>query len=94
MRKDLELYKKLMSLSQAMDMLNEKLKDTLSEVGAEAYSAALLVYQAGRIHGKDVGSLNDVLDDLGRRFAYRGRKTADSGRKTADSGKKTPDAPK
>ncbi len=87
MRKDLELYKKLMSLSQAMDMLNEKLKDTLSEVGSEAYSAALLVYQAGRLHGKDVGSLNEVLDDLGRRFAYRGRKTA-------DSGKKTPDAPK
>jgi hypothetical protein len=78
MRKDLELYKKLMSLSQAMDMLNEKLKDTLSEVGAEAYSAALLVYQAGRIHGKDVGSLNDVLDDLGRRFAYRGKKTPDA----------------
>lgn len=75
LRKDLDLYRKLMSLSQAMDMLNEKLKDTLTEVGAEAYSASLLVYQAGRIHGKDVGSLNEVLDDLGRRFVYRGKRT-------------------
>ena len=72
-KKDVDLYNQLYSITQPLSLMLEKLDDTQKEVGSEAYSAALIVYQSAKMSGSDLGGLESVLDDLGKRFS---RKTA------------------
>jgi hypothetical protein len=70
-KKDVELYVKLYSILQPMRGLMEKLEDTYLEVGAEAYAAALIVYNCAKNSRQELTGLESVLDDLGRRFVQK-----------------------
>ncbi len=67
---DVALYDALDGLYIAVTRLAEHLEDTRALVGAEAYSAALDVYRALKANGHG-GALDDVADELGKRFARR-----------------------
>jgi hypothetical protein len=70
-KKDVELYTKLYSILQPLRGLLEKVEDTYLEVGAEAYSAALVVYNSAKNSRQELTGLESVLDDLGKRFIMK-----------------------
>jgi hypothetical protein len=72
MRKDVELLGSLSPVLTALAQLNELVDDTVMEVGSEAYTAALAVYQYTRAAGKGA-ALDGALDSLGQRFARKSR---------------------
>ncbi|MFL6333495.1 MAG: hypothetical protein ACJ754_09330 [Pyrinomonadaceae bacterium] len=72
MRNDVELLSALSSVRVALSQLNELVDDTVVEVGAEAYAAALLVYQFARAAGKGP-ALEAALEGLGQHFARKSR---------------------
>ena len=74
MRNDVELLSALSSVHAALAQLFELVDDTLTEVGAEAYAAALLVYQFTRNAGKGT-ALDAALEGLGQHFARKSRST-------------------
>ena len=74
MRNDVELYSALSTVHAALSQLFELVDDTLTEVGAEAYASALLVYQFARAAGKGT-ALDAALEGLGQHFARKSRST-------------------
>jgi hypothetical protein len=70
MRKDVDLLAALAPILAALTQLLELVEDTLLEVGSEAYTAALLVYQFARAAGKGA-ALDKSLDALSQRFARK-----------------------
>ncbi len=72
MRQDVELYQFLEDLSRSLTQLQELVEDTKMATGNEAYAAALVVYKYAKDSSLGSG-LDDVVDDLGRRFARRSR---------------------
>jgi hypothetical protein len=74
MRNDVELLSALSSVHAALAQLFELVDDTLTEVGAEAYTSALLVYQFTRAAGKGT-ALEAALEGLGQHFARKSRST-------------------
>ena len=80
MRKDVQLYEGLITIRQSLSVLAEKLESTHLAVGAEAYSAALVVYSCAKSGKIGVEGLDAVVDELGRLFARK-------------SGHSTPPAP-
>lgn len=83
MRKDVELYQDLNDISRPLTQLLELVEDTKMDVGSEAYSAALVVYRYAQNSPQGAG-LDDVVDDLGRRFARRSRQ-AEAGESSEES---------
>ena len=75
MRKDVELLAALSPVLTALSQLFELLEDTYIEVGSEAYTSALLVYQYVRAGGKGA-ALDNALDALGQRFARKSQKVS------------------
>jgi hypothetical protein len=73
MRKDVDLLNALSPVLLALAQLNELVEDTYIEVGSEAYTAALAVYQYLRAAGKGA-ALDGALDVLGQRFARKSGK--------------------
>lgn len=72
MKRDVELYQALENISRLLTQLQELVEDTKMTVGSEAYAEALVVYNYAK--NSSLGSgLDDVVDDLGRRFARRSR---------------------
>ena len=81
-RKDVELLNALRPVVTALTQLQELLDDTYVEVGSEAYSSALFVYQIARAANKGA-ALDNLLDGLAQRFARKSRsKDAASAPKT------------
>lgn len=78
--RDVALAEALLPIMVSLTRLQEQVTDTYTEVGSEAYSASLVVYQYGRNSG-DGQSLEGLLDDMGQRFARKSRsaKTTPSG---------------
>ena len=74
MKRDVELADALYPIMVALKQLSEFVDDTYIQVGSEAYTAALLVYQSAKRNGKG-SALDGLLDALGQRFA---RKTKES----------------
>jgi hypothetical protein len=70
MRRDWELYSALLPIMLAVGQLNELLDDTITAVGSEAYSAALVVYRALQADGGGA-ALDGELDALAQRFARK-----------------------
>lgn len=68
--RDVALAEALLPIMVSLTRLQEQVTDTYTEVGSEAYSASLVVYQYGRNSG-DGQSLEDLLDDMGQRFARK-----------------------
>jgi hypothetical protein len=75
MQRDVELYESIYPIYQALTQLCELVDDTQIAVGSEAYVAALLVYNYGRNSGLTEG-LDNLMDELGKRFARRSRAAA------------------
>ncbi|MGC2235159.1 MAG: hypothetical protein WA584_03295 [Pyrinomonadaceae bacterium] len=76
MRQDEDLYNALNQIYVALAILFEKLQDTMQLTGSDLYVAALEIYHAAkRKGGSDSGGLDQLLDALGQRFAYRAKKT-------------------
>ena len=72
MKRDVELYQTLEDISRSLTQLQELVEDTKMAVGSEAYAQALVVYKYAQ--NSSLGSgLDEVVDDLGRRFARRSR---------------------
>ncbi|MCC6354441.1 MAG: hypothetical protein IT577_11180 [Verrucomicrobiae bacterium] len=69
-QRDAELLRSLYPVAQAVEQLNEFVDDTMLALGSDAYTAALLVYQAAKIAGSG-GALDAQLDALGQRFARK-----------------------
>ena len=75
MRKDVELFLKMYPVYLALTQLKDLVDDTLMLVGSEAYAAALVAYRYAK--DAELGSgLEQIVDDLGRRFARRARQAA------------------
>ena len=72
MERDVALIEAFQPIIASLTSLHEQLLDTYTEVGSEAYSAALVVYQSARTSGDDAG-LEALLDDMGQRFARKSR---------------------
>lgn len=70
MERDVTLYQTLRPITLALTQLQELVDDTTLAAGSEAYTAALLVYQYAKVSNFD-GGLDDVLDELGQRFARK-----------------------
>jgi hypothetical protein len=70
LRRDAELFEALQPIALALTQVQELLDDTLVEVGAEAYTAALVVYNYARNNGQGQ-ALDAVADELSRRFARK-----------------------
>ena len=73
MRRDVELANALQPIMVGLNQLQELVDDTYLQVGSEAYTAALLVYQYARAAGKGA-ALDGMLDALGQRFARKTKK--------------------
>lgn len=72
MRQDVELFEALYPILLSLTQLQELVDDTVMEVGSEAYAAGLVVYNYAKASGKGAG-LDNVVDDMGRRFARKSR---------------------
>lgn len=71
MRRDYELYEALQPILLALTRLRELMDDTAVAAGDEAYRAALEVYRYAKANGS-VAGLDDLIDEMGRRFAQQG----------------------
>ena len=78
--RDVALAEALWPIIVAVTQLHEQLNDTYTEVGSEALTSGLVVYQYGRSSGEGA-SLEGLLDDMGQRFARKsgGSKPGPSG---------------
>jgi hypothetical protein len=70
LKRDVELLQALQPITTALTQLQELVDDTVMLVGSEAYLGALAVYQYAKASGAG-GALDDLVDDLGRRFARK-----------------------
>lgn len=77
LEKDVALFEALYPIWQALSQLTELLDDTKMAVGSEAYVGALLVYNYAKNSPLAVG-MDELVDDLGKRFARRSRSTPEA----------------
>ncbi len=70
-KRDVAIFDALYSIQQSITILAEKVDDTYVAAGSEAYAAALVVYNYAK--GSDIGTqgLDEVVDELGKRFARK-----------------------
>lgn len=76
MRKDVTLAESLYPITVALKQLSEFVDDTYIQVGSEAYTAALVVYQSAKNNGRGE-ALDGLLDALGERFARKSKAKPD-----------------
>jgi len=76
MRKDVELAEALLPIVVALKQLTEYVDDTYIQVGSEAYTAALVVYQSAIRYGLGA-ALDGLLAALGERFARKSKEKPD-----------------
>ena len=72
MRKDVELMQMLQPVLMVVDQLQDLVEDTYMQVGSEAYTSALTVYNYAE-NSPSGAALEGVAEELGRRFARRPR---------------------
>lgn len=72
MRRDVELAESLYPIMVALKQLSEFVDDTYVQVGSEAYTAGLVVYQSAKRNGQGA-ALDGLLDALGQRFARKSK---------------------
>ena len=78
MEKDVVLWGQLIKIDQALTSLKQLVDDTISAVAVDAYSAALVLYHLGNESGLAGEGLEELMDELGRRFARKARKSGSS----------------
>lgn len=72
MRKDVELMQMLQPILMVVNQLQDLVEDTYMQVGSEAYSAALTIYNYAK-NSPSGSALEGVAEELGRRFARKPR---------------------
>lgn len=85
MRRDLELFEALQPMLLALTRLRELVDDTAVAAGDEAYRAALEVYRYAKANGS-VAGLDDLIDEMGRRFAQQGSRAKVQATESAKAG--------
>ena len=68
--RDAALIAALAPIRTALIRLTELVDDTTTQVGSEAYVAALVVYLNAKANGEGAG-FDGLLDELGKRFARK-----------------------
>ena len=89
MRKDADLWISLKPIQAAIDRLQQKVDDTVTQVGAEAYAAARTVYAVTKTPFAEA-DLKTAADELGKRFGRRSRSAAIPAEPASDSPPSTP----
>lgn len=67
MAKDMSTRSFLMSIRSRLASLHQRVEDTISICGSEAYQAGLTVYRGARTYGEDLG-LDTQVQELSKRF--------------------------
>ncbi|MCL5033473.1 MAG: hypothetical protein M1395_00010 [Bacteroidetes bacterium] len=75
MQKDVELWRQLIQVGQALTSLKQLVDDTCDAVAVDAYSSALAVYRLGKDTGIGMEGLEDLMDEFGKRFARKTNKS-------------------
>jgi hypothetical protein len=70
-RKDCLLYNSLASVNKSIASLLQRVGDTLSVSGSEAYAAALAVYNYAKSSNVATPGIDPYLDDLAQRFTRK-----------------------
>ncbi len=70
---DVQLYNALDTVRTRLSPLVEKLDDTMTVTGSDAYLAALEVYRYASTNGEAAG-LDELIALMGKRFSHRSRK--------------------
>ncbi len=79
MRRDVNLWSALIPIQQAVTQLAQLVDNTYTAVAADAYSAALAVYALAKHNNIGTDGLDDLMDELGKRFAKKtGKKPTDT----------------
>jgi hypothetical protein len=68
MEKDVNLFNRLQEIRTEIAKLSEMVEDTYTEVGSEAYAAALVVYANAKRNGSNTVGMDDSLDEMSKRF--------------------------
>lgn len=84
MRRDVELSEAMRPIMTALTQLQELVEDTYLEIGSEAYTAALMVYNYAQTGGRGA-ALDQAVSQLGQRFARKAQKAAPSSTDKAQS---------
>lgn len=83
--KDMTLFDQLSKIERPVLSLAEAISDTKLRVGSEAYSAALLFYQAVKLAAQmNIPGVKSIYEDLRARFPSRGSQR--SGNAESDNG--------
>jgi hypothetical protein len=77
--RDTDLLKQLVTIKLRLDSVQEKVDDTLMEVGSEAMDASLEVYSLVQVQAERVPGLKSVAEKLKARFKRKGSKTKPEG---------------
>ena len=78
--KDANLANQLLTINNAIQVLAEKIDDTLMAVGSEAFSASRTFYNSVKNATKEsVPGADAIASDLGERFTGQGRKKETAG---------------
>lgn len=77
MKRDVALAESLYPIMVALKQLTEFVDDTYTQVGSEAYTSALVIYQSAKENGQGA-ALDGLLDSLGQRFARKTRERSKS----------------
>lgn len=72
LRKDVELVRELLPVLDLLTKLHERVDDTVTETGSEAFATALEIYHDLKGSQKNT-DLDEALKDMGQRFTRRPR---------------------
>jgi len=73
MKRNLDLYNKLTKIEEQINILKEKISDTIIGCGSDCFDTGLAIYKAYQIAGdSDVPGIDSALKDLGK-FFKRGK---------------------
>ena len=78
MQKDVTLWGELIRIDQALTSLKQLVDDTISAVAVDAYSAALVIYHLANDSGLAGEGLEELMDELSKRFDRKARKSSSS----------------
>ena len=76
MEKDVTLFNRLQEIRTEVAKLAEMVEDTYTEVGSEAYAAALVIYANAKRNGANTVGMDDSLDEMSKRFYKKSKAVA------------------
>jgi len=76
MEKDVNLFNRLQEIRTEVAKLAEMVEDTYTEVGSEAYAAALVIYANAKRNGANTVGMDDSLDEMSKRFYKKSKAVA------------------